>query len=122
LIPAEAAAYQITTATGKATPAGRRPGAGDILDGSRLQRRIAAYMATLPNLSKGQGRPKVAYTFAAFLARDLQLPDDVVLAWLECWDSANAPPLGRDGLMESVACARRYGRHEFGAGLRGGSW
>jgi hypothetical protein len=85
--------------------------------GGNLAGRIAAYMARLPNLAEGQGRDGVAYHFAAFLARDLDLADDISLAWLERWDAGNNPPKGKAALEEILANARRYGRNAAGSGL-----
>jgi hypothetical protein len=82
-----------------------------------LSARIARYAAHLPNLSKGQGRTKVAFAFAAWLVRDMARGDDVALAWLERWDAGNQPPLGRDRLLEIVADAHQYGRNPVGCGL-----
>jgi hypothetical protein len=59
----------------------------------------------------------VAYTFGSWLARDLNLPDEVVLAWLARWDSRNSPPLGEGELREILACARQYGQRAYGCGL-----
>jgi hypothetical protein len=81
-----------------------------------LSARIAAYLRRLPNLAAGQGRDDVAYHFAAFLAIDLDLADDVCLAWLERWDSGNCPPKGEARLAEILANARRYGRNAVGCG------
>jgi hypothetical protein len=86
------------------------PGVGN------LPARIAAYLARLPNLGEGQGRDDVAYHFAAFLARDLALGDDVALSWLGRWDAGNSPPKGPEALAEILANARRYGRRPVGAG------
>jgi hypothetical protein len=90
---------------------------GGQCDGGRLDRRISAYLAKLPNLSEGQGRDDVAYHFAAFLVRDLQLPDDQALSWLSHWDSRNNPPKGTDRLNEIIVNAHRYGRSSYGSGL-----
>ncbi len=92
----------------------RRPHAGG--PGGNLSARIAAYQARLPNLAEGQGRDAVAYSFACWLARDLDLADEVCLAWLERWDAGNSPPKGRAALAEILANARRYGRSPIGCG------
>src|SRR5262249_23935538 len=83
----------------------------------RLARRISAYLARLPNLSEGQGRDDVAFHFAAFLVRKLQLSDDQALSWLSQWDSKNNPPKGGHRLREIIANAHRYGRSDYGSGL-----
>jgi hypothetical protein len=85
--------------------------------GDNRSRRIAAYMARLPNLGEGQGRDDIAYRFAVFLVRDLALPDHAALPWLEQWDRGNSPPKGRECLTEILANARRYGRNPYGCGL-----
>jgi hypothetical protein len=85
--------------------------------GDNLSARIAAYAARLPNLAEGQGRDGVAFSFAAFLSRDLALADDVALAWLETWDRHNSPPKGSAALAEILANAKRYGRSPVGCGL-----
>src|SRR5262249_30429660 len=87
------------------------------LDG--LQRRIRGYLGKLANLTAGQGRSRVAFGFAAWLARDLGLPDAVALPWLRAWDQGNAPPLGEAALEDVLRCAREYGRHAIGSGLEG---
>ena len=119
LIPAE------TTAPTQAVPvrtlAPRRQAAGSSAGrghrAGNLSARIAAYLARLPNLGEGQGRTDVAYQFAAWLVRDLDLSDNVALDWLDRWDAANSPPLGRARLAEIAADARRYGRNAVGCGL-----
>jgi hypothetical protein len=81
-----------------------------------LSRRIAAYMARLPNLGEGQGRDDVAYAFATWLIRDLALGEDVALDWLCRWDQGNRPPKGRERLAEILANAGRYGKRPVGCG------
>jgi hypothetical protein len=85
--------------------------------GDNLSARVAAYMARLPNLAEGQGRDDVAYHFACFLVRDLQLADDIALSWLARWDARNSPPKGGGRLREIVASAHQYGAHSYGCGL-----
>jgi hypothetical protein len=84
---------------------------------NRLDSRIAAYAARLPHLGEGQGRDDVAYHFACWLVRDLQLADDAALAWLEQWDIGNRPPKGQARLKEILAGAHLYGRNAYGCGL-----
>ncbi len=79
---------------------------------------IRGYLARLPRLAAGQNRHKVAYTLAAFLARDLARPDDEVMRWLGEWDQGNSPPLGPDELRQQLACAHQYGQRPYGSGLR----
>jgi hypothetical protein len=81
-----------------------------------LSHRAAAYMARLPNLSEGQGRDDVAFLFAAFLVRDLQIADNYALDWLERWDVGNNPPKGRERLAEIVRSAHAYGTRPYGCG------
>jgi hypothetical protein len=85
--------------------------------GGNIDARIAAYMARLPNLAKGQGRDDVAFRFAAFLVRDLALTDAAALNWLEGWDKGNSPPKGRDRLAEIIENAHDYGQNASGCGL-----
>jgi putative DNA primase/helicase len=86
----------------------------------RMERRIRAYMAKLPNLGEGQGRDDVAYNFAGFLVRDLKLPDRPdALYWLEEWDRGNNPPKGRERLLEIIANVHLYGQRPYGSGLNG---
>jgi hypothetical protein len=99
------------------SPPPRRPPAAT--PGGNLSARIAAYLARLPNLGEGQGRDDVAFNFAAWLVRDLQLPDAVALAWLERWDAGNSPPKGKARLREIVASAHAYGQRPYGCGLEG---
>ena len=87
--------------------------------GRGLVNRIRKYMATLPNLGDGQGRDDVGYTFAAQLVRDFNLSDDDARPWLEEWDNGNSPPKGKDEIEKWLEDARKYGKHEFGAGLNG---
>src|SRR5262249_16938281 len=82
-----------------------------------LSERIAAYAARLPRLREGAGRTRVACVCAAWLARDLERPDDIALGWLEQWDSGNSPPLGRERLAEILADAKSYGTSPYGCGL-----
>jgi hypothetical protein len=81
-----------------------------------LDRRISAYMAKLPNLCEGQGRDDVAFQFAAWLVRDLDLSDAAALPWLEQWDQRNEPPKGTDRLRSILTNARRYGTHPIACG------
>jgi hypothetical protein len=111
LIPAEARAHEspkvrVTVRFVPAHPP--RQGAG-------LERRIRGYMAKVPNLSEGQGRDNVAYSFACWLLHDLGLSDGDVLPWLEEWDRRNSPPKGTQRLLEIMASARAYGRHAAGS-------
>ena len=78
--------------------------------GTSLDRRIRGYMARLPNLSEGQGRDNVGYSFACWLLRDLGLSDDAALPWLEMWDRGNSPPKGTQRLLEIMGSARHYGQ------------
>src|SRR5262249_1628111 len=84
--------------------------------GGNLAVRIAAYSARLPHLREGQGRPKVAFGFGAWLVRDLALADSLALEWLERWDGGNSPPLGRERLAEILNDAHQYGRNPVGCG------
>jgi hypothetical protein len=79
--------------------------------------RIAAYMRKLPHKSLGEGRDDVAFGFAAWLVRDLALPDHVALPWLEAWDSGNSPPKGKDRLAVILKNARTYGQKQIGGAL-----
>jgi hypothetical protein len=81
-----------------------------------LSRRVAGYMARLPHLGEGQGRDDVAFSFACWLVRDMQLADDVALQWLRLWDAGNRPPKGEDALRKVVAGAHAYGRAAYGCG------
>jgi hypothetical protein len=85
--------------------------------GGNLASRIAGRMARLPHLQEGQGRTRVAFSFAAWLARDLARPDDIALGWLEQWDAGNSPPLGPERLREILADAHTYGTSAYGSGL-----
>jgi len=85
--------------------------------GDNRTARVAAYLRRLPNLGEGQGRDDVAYHFACFLVRDMALPDDEALDWLQRWDAANNPPKGVERLQEILASAHRYGRNQVGCGL-----
>jgi putative DNA primase/helicase len=82
-----------------------------------LSARVAAYMRKLPNAGEGGGRDDIAFRFAAWLVRDMNLSDSVALDWLEQWDRGNNPPKGRDCLAEILANAHEYGTHAVGSGL-----
>jgi hypothetical protein len=81
--------------------------------------RIPAYIAKLPHLGVGQGRDDVAYGFACWLVRDLNLSDAEALPWLEQWDVGNTPPKGRERLTEILKSAHTYGQRAYGSGLNG---
>jgi hypothetical protein len=82
----------------------------------RLADQIEKYRLKLPNLSEGQGRDDVAFQFAAFLVRDMQVTDAVALEWLSLWDAGNSPPKGDERLREIVLSAHQYGQHSYGSG------
>jgi hypothetical protein len=82
-----------------------------------LTHRVRAYLARLPNLSEGQGRDDVAFQFASFLVRDLQLSDAAALSRLEAWDGGNRPPKGKARLAEIVKNAHADGKNGYGSGL-----
>src|SRR5262249_18714730 len=84
--------------------------------GDNLSALIAAYLRRLPNLGEGQGRDDVAFNFAAWLVRDLAIADDVALGWVECWDSGNSPPKGRERLATILKNAHAYGQRTVGCG------
>jgi hypothetical protein len=111
-IPAEVAASR-QGARPRRTSKRARP---RIASGDHPTRRIQAYMAKLPNRAEGQGRDDVAYQFAAFLVRDLEISDDVALDWLRRWDAHNNPPKGDSALRKVIASAHAYGRHAYGGG------
>jgi hypothetical protein len=83
-----------------------------------LADRIELYRRKLSNLAEGQGRDDVAFHFAAFLVRDMNLSDDVAMEWLSLWDADNRPPKGADRLQEILANAHAYGTHAYGSGRR----
>jgi hypothetical protein len=85
--------------------------------GNNLSARIAAYMARLPNLAEGQGRDDVAFRFAAWLVRDMEVADSIALDWLERWDRGNSPPKGREALAIILKNANAYGQRDRGCGL-----
>jgi hypothetical protein len=113
LIPIEATALESVVRLERKTDM-PHPG---IISGDHLTQRIRAYMARLPKLFAGQGRHCVGYTFACWLARDLNLEDRLVLNWLRQWDAGNSPPLGADVLAELLNCAHSYGLHGYGSGM-----
>lgn len=86
-----------------------------IPQGVETDARVKAYMAKLPHLCEGQGRDDVAYGFAAWLVRDMALPDAEALRWLEEWDAGNRPPKGRERLAEILKNAHQYGQRAVGA-------
>jgi hypothetical protein len=83
-----------------------------------INARVAAYLRQLPNLGEGQGRDDIAYGFAAWLVRDLNLSDVVALIWLNSWDQANSPPKGEERLRQILHNVHQYGRNVIGCGLR----
>jgi hypothetical protein len=113
LIPAEALAPKVTVII-RAQPKQRIKRS----NGDTQSARVRAYLAKLPaGLGEGQHRDDYGYTFAAFLVRDLDLPDAEALAWLEQWDARNAVPKGTVRLKELIASAHAYGKHAYGRGL-----
>jgi hypothetical protein len=96
----------------------RRIITNEVAGTENLARRITGYLSRLPNLGEGQGRDNVAYHLACWLVRDLQLPDETALVWLQCWDDQNTPPKGELRLREILASAHRYGRNAYGCGLQ----
>jgi hypothetical protein len=90
----------------------RQPG------GSSLAGCIESYLSRLPaGLGEGQGRDDHGFQLAAFLVRDLALPDDQALPWMETWDGRNAVPKGTARLQELLQSAHAYGRRAYGCGL-----
>jgi hypothetical protein len=110
--PPQRSAWQQPTVTA------RQSGRDSMALDDDLSARITAYAAKLPHRAEGQGRDDVAYLFACFLIRDLQLPDDVALTWLEQWDAGNSPPKGTDRLREIIKSAHAYGKRTYGCGKR----
>jgi hypothetical protein len=100
-------------------PAVANPFVMQVFGGNRtsLRRRIAGYMARLPNLGEGQGRDDVAFRAACWLVRDMQLPDETALGWLRQWDGSNRPPKGEEALRKAVGNAHTYGQSPYGCGL-----
>lgn len=86
-------------------------------DPNNSHQRISVYLRRLPHLSAGQGRHRVAYTFSAFLVRDMALDDEQAMHWLDEWDCGNTPPLGREELKKQLGCAHQYGKHPYGSRL-----
>lgn len=82
-----------------------------------IERRIAAYIAKVPNSGEGTGRDDRGFQLAAWLVRDLNLDDATARPWLEQWDSGNSPPKGEAQITKWLADARAYGRREYGCGL-----
>jgi hypothetical protein len=86
-----------------------------------LANRARAYLDRLPSgLAEGQHRDDIAYTYGAFLVRDLHFPDPVALAWLNEWDRRNTAPKGEERLKEILANVHLYGRHAYGSGRNDG--
>src|SRR5262249_49200732 len=95
-----------------------RPDSRATLADSDLSARIVTYLGRLPaGLSTGQHRDDYAYTFAAFLVRDLELSDEQAMAWMLAWDARNAVAKGEDRLREIIANAHAYGQRTYGSGL-----
>jgi hypothetical protein len=114
LIPDCALAARPGSAAHRRPP--RASKAGDC--GGALAARIRAYLAKLPSgLGEGQHRDDVAYNFAAFLVRDLGLPDSVAMTWLNEWDRGNLVQKGEARLKEILANAHAYGQRALGSGL-----
>jgi hypothetical protein len=85
-----------------------------------LDARIRAYMAKLPvDLGEGQHRDDYLYNFAAVLVRDLALPDDVALSYLQEWDSHQRAQKGTERIREIIVNAHTYGQRAYGCGLNG---
>jgi hypothetical protein len=83
-----------------------------------LTARITAYLGKLPSgLGEGEHRDDVAFHFGAFLVRDLGLPDEEALAWLNRWDGRNRARKGQDRLKAVLANVHLYARNARGCGL-----
>ena len=88
------------------------------LDDEQLERRIRAYMATLPQgLAEGDGRNKIAYQFAAWLTHDMAQPEVEAFAWCAEWNAGNRPPLPERELNKTVRSAVDTGSRSVGSGL-----
>src|SRR5262249_47165868 len=112
LLPAPASLLPDVPQPARPAPRTARTTTGNPSDvAGHLARRIAAYMGRLPHLGAGQGRDDVAYHFAAWLVRDLQLTDEAALAWLNHWDDGNRPPKGEARLKEILASVHLYGQN-----------
>ena len=59
----------------------------------------------------------MAYYFACWLVRDMQLPDETALERLRRWDAGNTPPKGEEALQKVVGNAHLYGTSAYGCGL-----
>jgi hypothetical protein len=84
-----------------------------------LTHRIRAYLRTLDNRGAGEGRDDIGYTFAAWLLRDMQLPDAEARPWLREWDGGNRPPKGEAEIEKWIRDAHQYGQRPYGSGLDG---
>ena len=101
-----------------AAPKRRANGPGVAPRGGDRDACYAAYMNRLPNGGEGTGRDNTAFAFAAWLVRDMEVPDDIALDWLERWDAGNSARKGRERLAEILANAHQYGHNPVGCGLR----
>jgi hypothetical protein len=114
LIPQEVEAPPAVAVTVRFVPTWR-PRA--VRRAGRLEARVRGFIRRCcPNLAAGQGRDDIAYKFAAFLTRDLALPDEEAMPWLREWDQGNTPPKGDAALVEIMQNAKRYGRQRVGCG------
>jgi hypothetical protein len=86
---------------------------------AQLDARVRAYLARLPHLAEGQGRDDVAFTFLAWLARDLRLGDAEALRYAEEWDAGNTPPKGRERLTEILSNVHEHGQRPYGCSRNG---
>jgi putative DNA primase/helicase len=114
VIPAEARTFcDRPTSTARTY---RRPACAPTGDG--LARRIMAYMRRLPTgLGVKQHRDDIAYSFGAWLTRDMGLTDEAAISWLVQWDRGNSPPKGEDCLRAILANVHLYATHAVGSGL-----
>lgn len=85
-------------------------------DAGDLEARVRAYLAKVG--SRGEGARNVtAFGVAAWLRRDMALPEEAAWLWLAEWNRGNAPPLKEHELRAVFRSAKKHGRRAEGAGL-----
>jgi len=109
------AAQALDGAQAPAVPIGWAP--PPVPNPEHLKRRVRAYVGAVGSLAEGEGRNNAAYRLAAWLVRDIALPEREAWAWLVHWNAGNRPPLVERELRAAFRSALRNAHRPAGCGL-----